>query len=85
MQEFLFNLVNSIVLAALGLISSARLEKRKKEILRDRLLRDGWKWRRMKSLRNAIQEDEPTTRRLLFEIGARASTTGDDLWTLEQN
>ena len=38
----------------------------------------------MKSLCNSIREDEPTTKRLLIEIGARASTTDKNVWTLER-
>jgi len=74
-----------LVLAVVaGLISRQRVASRKKKILRNRLSKDGWKWRRLKSLSLAIREDEPATRELLFEIGARASTRGRDVWTLEK-
>jgi len=84
LSELIQDFVNGIFLVVLGWFSSRAADGRKKKILRDRLLRDKWKWRSMKSLCNSIREDEPTTKRLLIEIGARASTTDKNVWTLER-
>jgi hypothetical protein len=84
-DEYILNIVNAIVLSLFGLFSSNLARNRKKKILRNRLSKDGWRWRSFASLCNAIREDEGTTRELLIEIGARASTKRKDVWTLEDN
>jgi len=85
MEEYIYNIVNAFVLSLFGLFSSNLARNRKKGILRNRLSKDGWQWRRFASLCNAIREDEGTTRELLIELGARASTKRKDVWTLEHN
>jgi hypothetical protein len=84
LSELIQNFVNGILLTVLGWFSSKVSDGRKKKILRDRLLKDKRKWRSMKSLCNSIREDETTTKRLLIEIGARASTADKNVWTLER-
>ena len=84
MDEFIRNCLEGLFLFLCGLISRQCLASRKKKILRNRLSKDGWKWRRLRSLSLAIRENEFTTKELLFEIGARASTKERDLWTLEK-
>jgi hypothetical protein len=81
-EEIIYNIVNALVLSLVGLFSSEHARDRKKEILRNRLLKDGWKWRRLESLCRAIREDENTIKELLIELGARASTKSRDVWTL---
>jgi hypothetical protein len=66
-DEFIQNCVEELLLFLAGLISRQRVASRKKKILRNRLSKDGWKWRRLKSLSLAIREDEPATKELLFE------------------
>ncbi len=85
MDEYIYNIVNAFVLSLVGIFSSKLARDRKKNILRNRLSKDGWHWRSFTSLCNAIREDEGTTRELLIELGARASTKGKDMWTLEVN
>ena len=82
MDELICNFVNAIVLSLFGLVSSQRARNRKKKILRNRLLKDGWKWRKFGSLCRSIREDEYATKELLIEMGARASAKSKDVWTL---
>ena len=85
MQEFgelLSGILNGSVLFCYRLFDEHRLRKRQKEILRKCLTRGEWKWRTFKSLCRAIQEDAPTTKGLLIELGAQHNTGKDDLWTL---
>lgn len=39
-------------------------------------------WRRIDTLSRVIGADEPTTKRLLIEIGARGNQRNNDVWTL---
>jgi hypothetical protein len=81
-EELIWNFVNAIFLSLVGIFSSQRARSRKKDILRGRLSKDGWKWRTLGSLCRSIREDEVPTKELLIEIGARASTKRKDVWTL---
>ena len=83
MDETIYNFVNAFVLSVAGVFSSRWVRKRKKDILRNRLSKDGWKWRSFQGLCRSIREDESTTRDLLVELGARASTKSKNVWTLE--
>jgi hypothetical protein len=82
-REYFSAIVNSVGLFLLGLISSRMADKRRKKILRNLLSKEGWKWRTMKGLSNAIREDETETKRLLVAVGARASTEKKNVWTLQ--
>lgn len=60
-----------------------RRENRQKKLLR-KLLRDpDHEFRRLSTLMHTIAADEDTTKRLLIEIGARASTEGQPIWKME--
>jgi len=83
LDEIILNFVNAVILSLMRVFSEQWVRRRKKKILRNRLAKDGWKWRRFESLRRAIRDDEDSTRELLFEVGARASTKSKDLWTLD--
>lgn len=52
----------------------ARADKKRKELLRKMLQRDHYPWRKISTLSRVIGSSEQKTRRLLIEIGARAST-----------
>ena len=84
MDEWILNLVNAAILSMAALVSERWVANRKKKILRDRLLKDGWKWRSFESLCRAIRENPTTTRELLIELGAHASTKRRDVWTLDE-
>jgi hypothetical protein len=85
MEEIIYNFVNAFVLSLAGLFGTHWVSDRRKRILRNRLTKDGWKWRRFKSLCRAIREDENSTKDLLIELGARASTKRRDVWTLDKD
>ncbi|MDP2619588.1 MAG: hypothetical protein Q8P46_05355 [Hyphomicrobiales bacterium] len=58
-----------------------RLDAKRKELLLA-MLQTGDKWRTLETLTRVIGADEPTTIRLLLEIGARGSQTGNLVWGL---
>lgn len=41
-----------------------------------------YQWRKLETLKHVIGADEETTKRLLLEVGARASEDGQPLWGL---
>ena len=49
------------------------------EMLNDR----EYTWRKLDTLKHVIGANEETTKRLLLEVGARASEDGKDLWALK--
>jgi Na+-translocating ferredoxin:NAD+ oxidoreductase RnfG subunit len=63
-----------------------RAEKEKDEPRRQllkRMLKDmRYEWRKLDTLSHVIGSDPETTKRLLIEIGTRASENGRDLWGL---
>jgi len=85
MEEIILNFVNVCVLALEGLFGRHRVRRHQKVIFRNRLSKDGWKWRSFESLRRAIRDDEATTKELLIELGARSSTKMKDVWTLDDH
>lgn len=84
MDEVFLNIVNALVLSLAGLFGGHWARNRKKKILRNRLSKEAWKWRSFESLCRAIREDGETTKGLLIELGARASTKRKDMWTLDE-
>ncbi len=61
---------------------AARKDEPRKRLLRDMLKAEDYTWRRFDTLQHVIGADEETTKRLLIEIGARASEDGKPLWGL---
>ncbi|MFN0192236.1 MAG: hypothetical protein ACKVP5_09710 [Aestuariivirga sp.] len=59
-----------------------KLDSARKELLKKMLANDDWKWRTVSTLSHVIGADEETTKRLLLEIGARASEDGQPKWGL---
>ena len=59
-----------------------RLEKPRKDLLEEMLRSTKYRWRNLDTLMHVIGADEETTKRLLLEIGARASEDGNPLWGL---
>ncbi|MBZ0113223.1 MAG: hypothetical protein K8J08_12220 [Thermoanaerobaculia bacterium] len=57
-------------------------EKPRKNLLTGMLRAPEYRWRRLETLMHVIGADEETTKRLLLEIGARASEDGQPLWGL---
>ncbi len=65
--------------------SRARADLPRKALLRKMLQHEDHQWRRLRTLSSVIGADEETTKRLLLEIGARASEDGRPLWALIEN
>lgn len=57
-------------------------DKPRKNLLRTMLSTPEYDWRKLDTLMHVIGADEETTKRLLLEIGARASEDGKSLWGL---
>ena len=55
----------------------------RKELLKEMLLDERFEWRKFETLKHVIGSDDDTTKRLLLEIGARASEDGQNLWGLK--
>ncbi|HVL48148.1 MAG TPA: hypothetical protein VM889_06290 [Candidatus Thermoplasmatota archaeon] len=59
-----------------------RRDKPRKDLLKKLLQSKKFQWRRLDTLMHVIGADEETTKRLLLDIGARASEDGQPLWGL---
>ncbi len=62
----------------------SRREKPRKELLKKMLEDERFpkRWRTLDTLMHVIGANEETTKRLLIEVGARASEDGQNLWGL---
>ncbi len=63
--------------------SESKKEQPAKELLTEMLNHKDYKWRRLETLMHVIGADEEKTKRLLLEVGARASEDGQSLWALK--
>lgn len=61
-----------------------KLDNSRKELLKTMLndSRFPQRWRKLATLSRVIGADDETTKRLLFEVGARGSEKDDDMWGL---
>lgn len=59
----------------------SKADKPRKELLL-KMLNAGYEWRTLDKLMHVIGSDEATTKRLLLEVGARASENGEPVWAL---
>lgn len=57
-------------------------DKPRKDLLLKMLQAPKCQWRKFETLMHVIGADEETTKRLLLEVGARASEDGQPLWGL---
>ncbi len=62
--------------------AAAKRDKPRKDLLLEMLKAPKYKWRELETLMHVIGADEETTKRLLLEVGARASEDGQPLWGL---
>lgn len=62
--------------------TAAKRDKPRKDILLEMLSSPKYNWRNLNTLMHVIGADEDTTKRLLLEVGARASEDGQPLWGL---
>jgi thymidine phosphorylase len=63
--------------------SQAKKEQPARELLEEMLNHKMHTWRKLETLMHVIGADEETTKRLLLELGARASEDGQPLWALK--
>ena len=63
--------------------SESKKEKAARELLSEMLNHNVHKWRNLEILMHVIGADEEKTKRLLLEIGARASEDGQPMWALK--
>jgi hypothetical protein len=61
---------------------ASKRDKPRKDLLVNMLKNQQYKWRHLDMLMHVIGADEETTKRLLLEVGARASEDGKPLWGL---
>jgi hypothetical protein len=81
--QIIISVIVGLALAAVAVWEHYRFKNRLKDILREHLTNPRWNWRTFEGLKRAIHEDDETTTRLLFEIGARRSETEKDVCMLE--
>jgi len=62
--------------------TAAKRDKPRRELLVQMLQSSDHKWRNLNTLMHVIGCDEENTKRLLLEVGARASEDGQPLWGL---
>lgn len=62
--------------------AAARRDGPRKSLLTQMLADPEYSWRKLATLMHVIGADEETTKRLLLEVGARASEDGKALWGL---
>lgn len=76
--------VGNIVLHKMQNAPQEKLDNRRKELLKNMLNDSRFPkgWRELSTLSRVIGTDDETTKRLLFEVGARGSEKDDDMWGL---
>jgi hypothetical protein len=72
----------NIALHCLKERSDTKREKPQRELLLAMLKNPDHQWRKLDTLMHVIGTDEQTAKRLLLEVGARASEDGQPLWGL---
>ncbi len=72
----------SIVTHCLKERAATTKEKPQRDLLLQMLRHPDYSWRNFDTLMHVIGADEKTTKRLLLEVGARASEDGQPLWGL---
>jgi hypothetical protein len=63
--------------------SRSKKEQPAKDLLIEMLSHKDYTWRNLSTLSHVIGADEETTKRLLLEVGARASEDGKALWAMK--
>ncbi len=63
--------------------SETKKEKPARELLTEMLGHTDYVWRNLETLMHVIGTDEEKTKRLLLEVGARASEDGQAKWALK--
>ena len=63
--------------------SDSKREKPARDLLTEMLSHKDYQWRKLETLMHVIGADEEKTKRLLLEVGDRASEDGQPLWALK--
>lgn len=63
--------------------SESKKEKPARDLLTEMLSHSDCTWRKIETLMHVIGADEEKTKRLLLEVGARASEDGQEKWALK--
>jgi hypothetical protein len=66
----------------MGVQSQLEQDRPRKELLGKMLRSPKYPWRKLDTLMHVIGADEENTKRLLLDLGARASEDGQSLWGL---
>ena len=72
----------SIVNHCLQAKAAKKQDEPRTKLLLELLQKPGYRWRKLETLMHVTGADEETTKRLLLQIGARASEDGKPLWGL---
>ena len=75
-------IAGNVVLHCLRERTAAKREEPQRDLLVAMLKRSDYQWRKLDTLMHVIGTDEQTAKRLLLEVGARASEDGQPLWGL---
>lgn len=75
-------IIGSIVLHCMKARAAIKQEQPQRALLLTMLTHQEYQWRTLNTLMHVIGADEKTTKRLLLEVGARASEDGKPLWGL---
>ena len=75
--------VKGFVTAVASIFKDNRHDDKRMQRLKAMLSNPRYEFRTLPQLSASIGADDPTTKRLLLEIGARPSETDADLWTLK--
>ncbi|NOZ10692.1 MAG: hypothetical protein GXP09_06630 [Gammaproteobacteria bacterium] len=63
--------------------SESKKEEPARELLTEMLNHNDYTWRKLETLMHVIGADEEKTKRLLLQVGARASEDGQSKWALK--
>jgi citrate lyase beta subunit len=73
----------NVVMHCLSEKAASKKEKPAKDLLIEMLNHKDYEWRKLETLMHVVGADEEKTKRLLLEVGARASEDGQSLWALK--
>ncbi len=75
-------IAGNVVLHCLKERAAKKREKPQRDLLTAMLKHPDYQWRKLNTLMHVVGVDEQTAKRLLLEVGARASEDGELLWGL---
>jgi hypothetical protein len=75
-------IAGNVALHCLKERAAVKREKPQRDLLVAMLKHADYQWRKLDTLMHVIGVDEKTAKRLLLEVGARASEDGQPLWGL---